>query len=90
MEVEWDPEKAKLNLQKHAVDFADAATALHDEMAITVPDDDPSEERFVTLASDALGRVLVVAYTWRGSRIRLISARSATRKERSQYEGKRR
>ncbi len=90
MEVEWDPEKARLNLQKHRVDFADAATALHDEMGITVPDDDPDEERFVTLASDALGRVLVLVYTWRGPRIRLISARPATRRERRQYEGKRR
>ena len=88
MEVEWDPEKARLNLQKHGVDFADAATALHDEMAITIPDDDPDEQRFVTLASDVLGRVLVVVYTWRG--IRLISARPATRRERKQYEGKRR
>ena len=68
MEVEWDPEKARLNLQKHGVDFADAATALHDEMAITIPDDDPDEQRFLTLASDALGRVLVMAYTWRGLR----------------------
>ena len=90
MEVEWDPEKARLNLQKHGVDFADAATALHDEMAITIPDNDPDEQRFVTLASDALGRVLVVAYAWRGARIRLISGRPATRRERRQYEGKRR
>jgi hypothetical protein len=90
VEVEWDAEKAKLNLEKHGVDFADAATALHDEMAITIPDDDPDEQRFVTLASDALGRVLVVVYTWRGPRIRLISARPATRGERRQYEGKRR
>jgi uncharacterized DUF497 family protein len=90
VEVEWDAAKARSNLQKHGVDIADAATALHDEMAITIPDDDPDEERFVTLASDALGRVLVIAYTWRGPRIRLISARPATRKERRQYEGKRR
>jgi len=56
VEVEWDPEKARLNLPKHG----DAATALHDEMAITIPDDDPDEQRFVTLASDVLGRALVV------------------------------
>jgi hypothetical protein len=90
VEVEWDPAKARFNLQKHRLDFADAATALHDEMAITIPDDDPDEQRFVTLATDALGRVLVIAYTWRGPRIRLISARPATRRERRQYEGKRR
>jgi len=45
VEVEWDAEKARLNLQKHGVDFADAATALHDDMAITIPDDDPDEQR---------------------------------------------
>ena len=89
VEVEWDPAKARLNLRKHGVDFADAATALHDEMGITIPDDDPDEERFLTLATDALGRVLVITYTWRGPRIRLISARPATRRERRQYEGKR-
>lgn len=90
MEVDWDPDKARINLRKHGVDFSDAATALHDEMAITVPDEGPDEQRFITLATDALGRVLVLAYTWRGPGIRLISARHATRRERAQYEGKRR
>ena len=90
VEVEWDAAKARVNLRKHGVDFADAATALHDEMAITLPDDDPEEERFVTLASDALGRVLIVVYTWRDTGPRLISARRATPSERRQYEGKRR
>jgi uncharacterized DUF497 family protein len=56
----------------------------------TVPDDDPDKERFVTLATDALGRLLVVVYTWRGAGPRLISARRATPSERRQYEGKRR
>jgi uncharacterized DUF497 family protein len=90
VEVEWDAAKARSNFQKHGIDFADAATALQDEMAITIPDVDPDEQRFVTVATDALRRVLVIAYTWRGPRIRLISARPATRKERRQYEGKRR
>jgi uncharacterized DUF497 family protein len=90
VEVEWDAAKAMANLRKHGVDFADAATALHDEMAITVSDNDPAEERFVTLATDVLGRVLVVVYTWRDAGPRLISARRATPRERRQYEGKRR
>ena len=88
--MEWDEAKARTNVRKHGVDFADAATALHDERAITVPDDDPDEERFVTLATDALGRLLVVVYTWREASPRLISARRATPTERRQYEGKRR
>ena len=87
--VEWDPDKASKNLATHGVDFADAETALADEMALTMADRDHDEDRFVTLAMDALGRVLVVAYTWRGDEIRIISARRANRKERARYEAKR-
>jgi hypothetical protein len=87
--VEWDADKAAVNLRKHGVDFADAATALEDEAALTMPDDDPDEERSVTLGMDALGRVLVVVYTWRDDEPRLISARKANRAERRQYESKR-
>ena len=86
MEFEWDPRKAAANLRKHGIDFADAATVLYDELAITVPDDQAEEDRFVTMGIDALGRVLVVVYTWRGDRARLISARQATKRERRQYE----
>jgi uncharacterized DUF497 family protein len=87
--VQWDAEKAAANLRKHGVDFADAATALSDEQALTMNDDDPDEERFVTIGVDALGRLLVVAYTWRGEDVRLISARKATAHERRQYERRR-
>ncbi len=90
VEFEWDLRKATANLHKHGVDFADAGTVLHDEQAITIPDESPDEEdRFVTLGMDALGRVLVVVYTWRKDRARLISARKATPRERRQYEGER-
>ena len=86
MEFEWDPRKAAANLRKHGIDFADAATVLYDELAVTVPDDRANEDRFVTIGMDALGRVLVVVYTWRGDRARLISARQATKRERREYE----
>ena len=82
---EWDPRKAAANLKKHGVDFADAATVLHDEQALTVRDDEQGEERYVTIGMDALGNVLVVVYTWRGERPRLISARKAAPQEREQY-----
>jgi len=62
---------------------------LEDEAALTLSDDHAEEERWVTLGMDALGRVLVVAYTWRDDEVRLISARKATRTERRQYESKR-
>lgn len=87
MEYEWDQDKADSNLQKHKVDFADAAHALEDENALTMEDLDLGEQRFITMGTDALGRLLVVVYTWRGERIRVISARKATRRERNQYEG---
>jgi uncharacterized DUF497 family protein len=89
VDAEWDPRKAAANVKKHGVDFADAATALYDERAITIRDDDEEEERYVTIGLDALERVLVVVYTWRGDRPRLISARRATAQERRQYEDKR-
>jgi uncharacterized DUF497 family protein len=89
VDLEWDLKKAAANLRQHGIDFADAATALHDDLAITVLDDETGEERFVTVAADALGRVVVVVFTWRGSRIRLISARRATRAERLRYEERR-
>lgn len=87
--VEWDREKAEANRVKHGVDFADAATVLTDDLALTRPDDNPDEERFVTLGMDALGRVLVVAYAWHEDELRLISARKATPSERRQYERRR-
>jgi uncharacterized protein len=87
VELEWDPRKASVNLRRHGVDLADAGTVLHDEQAITIPDEGSDEEdRFITLGMDALGRVLVVVYTWREDRPRIISARKATPRERRQYE----
>ena len=83
--MQWDPKKAAANLHKHGVDFADAATVLSDERALTLRDERSEEERYITLGLDALGRVLVVVYTWRGDALRLISARKATPRERRQY-----
>jgi uncharacterized DUF497 family protein len=78
MVPEWDPAKARANLRKHGVRFADAVTALEDERAISVRDEREDEERWTTIGMDPLARVLVVVYTWRGDQIRLISARLAT------------
>jgi hypothetical protein len=80
--------KALANLRKHGVDFADAGMVLYDEQAITIQGASSAEEdRFVTLGTDRLGRILVVVYTWRNDRPRLISAREATPRERRRYEG---
>ncbi len=86
MELEWDRRKAASNLHKHGIDFADAATVLDDPMALTLSEHREGEERFVSMGVDALGRTLVVIYTWRGNSVRLISARRAAPNERRRYE----
>ena len=85
MSYEWDPKKATSNLRKHNVDFADAVSALEDELALTLDEDHPDEQRFVTIGTDALARLLVIVYTFRGEKVRIISAREATPRERRQY-----
>lgn len=86
MDIEFDPVKAKANLHKHKVSFSHAEQALRDSYAFTVEDpDSEGEQRFVTLGMDALGRILVVVHTSRGERIRLISARKASKGEMEQY-----
>ena len=86
MDCEWDPAKARANLKKRGIDFADAVSALEDEAALTIRDPySEDEERWITLGMDALGRILVVIYGWRGERVRLISARPATSHEAEQY-----
>ena len=88
MEFEWDASKAQANLGKHGVSFAEAMTAFGDPLEVTIPDPDHSdgESRFLSMARARGGRLLVVAYTEREGRIRLISAREATPKERRKYE----
>ena len=66
--------------------FADAVTALEDQREISVRGDGEDEERWITIGMDCLARILVVVYTWRDERIRLISVRLATRRESRQYE----
>ena len=84
--IEFDPAKARANVAKHRVSFAHAEQALRDPLAITVEDPDAeTEQRLVTLGMDALGRILVVVHTPRGDRVRLISARKASRGEAAQY-----
>lgn len=84
---EWDPAKAHANFTKHGVGFADAVTVLEDDLALTMRDPfAEDEERWITLGRDALGRILVVVYTWRGENVRLISARPAAARETTQYE----
>jgi len=87
MNVDWDPNKAKANRADYGVSFPDAEVVLYDPNGITREDESSEgEQRFVTLGLDALARVLVVVYTYRGDTIRMISARKATRNEVRTYE----
>lgn len=86
VEYEWDPIKARINRRKHGVSFADAVAVFEDENALTIEDDNPDQERYITTGMDAFGQVVVVVYTWRADTIRIISARKATHAERRQYE----
>lgn len=88
MIYEWDTGKASANLRKHDVSFEDAATVFLDPLAMTFPDPDHSggEKREITIGHSARHRVVFLSHCQRGSRIRIISARKATRGERKQYE----
>ena len=88
MEFEWDSGKAERNLAKHGVSFPEAATVFGDPLSMTYPDPDHSvrEQRFITIGCSKDGRVLIVAHTDRAERIRIISARKATSRERKDYE----
>ena len=88
MQFEWDPTKAAWNESKHGVSFSEAATVFTDVLSLTGDDPDHSidEQRYVTFGVSSAGRLLVVSHTDRGDRIRIISARPATRSERRLYE----
>jgi uncharacterized protein len=83
----WDTNKAAKNLRKHRVSFEEAATVFDDPMFITVVDDEHSvdEERYITIGVSSQRRLLIVAHTDRDGRIRIISAREATKKEEQFY-----
>jgi len=86
MDYEWDPRKAKENLRKHGVDFADAVIALEDVNALTVEDAGHSEQRFKTLGMGPFLNILFVVHCERAENcIRINSARKADRKETEQY-----
>lgn len=85
---EWDEEKNRNNQRKHSVSFDEASTIFGDPLSVTIDDPRHStrEQRWITLGYSAKHRLLVVVHSDRGSRIRIVSARLATRSERRMYE----
>jgi uncharacterized protein len=87
MVVSWDPRKAVANARKHGVGFREAVSALEDGLSTTFADSDSHDERrFLTVGLSSRQRLLVVCHTDEARTIRIISARRATRRERSFYE----
>jgi uncharacterized DUF497 family protein len=88
MDFEWDDSKAEANERKHGVSFAEAATVFGDPLAVTFfdPDHSDEEDRFLSIGMSADGRVIILSHTDRDDRIRIISARQASRSEREGYE----
>ena len=85
---EWDEEKSKGNLRKHGVSFDEAKTVFNDPFAMTISDPEHSsqEDRYIDLGMSSQERMLMVWYTERGRNIRIIGSRTATRKQRREYE----
>ena len=88
LEFEWDPAKAEANLKDHGVSFDEATTVFRDTLSITItdPDHSDSEDRFIDIGMSHRGQLLVVSYTERKDRIRIISARRASKQERHNHE----
>ena len=88
IQFEWDTEKEKSNIRKHGASFHEAATVFGDPLSVTFPDPDHStgERRYITVGLSIQGKTLIVSHTDRDRRIRLISARKTTTRERRFYE----
>jgi hypothetical protein len=88
LQFTWDPAKAAANLRKHGVAFEDASTVFRNPLAKVLPDPTHSEreQRSLILGHSAEGRLLLVVFTETEERIRIISARDVSARERREYE----
>lgn len=85
---EWDPNKARKNIKIHGVSFDEASTTFRDTLSLTIYDPlhSDKEDRLILIGNSFKNHLLVVVHTERGDKIRIISARKATKNERKQYE----
>ena len=88
MKFEWDKDKERRNIRKHAISFDEAVTVFYDPVSATFADTDHSieEDRFITIGYSSQRRLFVISHTERGDVIRIISARPATMSERKRHE----
>ena len=85
---EWDPEKAKGNIETHGISFDEASTVFGDTLSLTIYDPlhSEQEDRFILIGNSHKNHLLVVVHIERGQNVRIISARKAAKKERKHYE----
>jgi uncharacterized DUF497 family protein len=90
LSFEWDSTKATKNVKIHGVSFDEASTAFRDTLSLTIYDPlhSDEEDRQILIGNSYKNRLLVVVHTERGDKIRIISARKATKNEKKQYEEK--
>ncbi len=88
LEFEWDPKKAEANRARHGIDFEEALTIFRDPLARIFEDElhSDDEPREIIIGHSLKQRLVLACFTVRGTRIRIISAREATRLERQDYE----
>ena len=88
LRFEWDPKKAEANLAKHGVSFEEALTVFADPLARIFPDDDHSVDEFreIIIGHSAVKQLILATFIEIEERVRIISARKATRRERKDYE----
>ncbi len=88
LKFEWDRKKAASNLSKHRVSFEEALTVFSDPLARIFDDEDHSaeEQREIIIGHSSQSQLLVVCFTAQGESVRIFSARTATRREREDYE----
>lgn len=88
LSFEWDSKKAKTNEQKHGINFHEVSTVFADSLSLTISDPlhSDDEKRFIIIGMSYKNRLLTVVHTECDDKIRIISARKATKKERSYYE----
>ena len=87
-DFEWDADKASANVSKHGVTFEEAVTVFLDLDYLLIPDSN-ADDRFVAIGLSRRARVLFVVHCERAEKVRVISARRATRRERETYDRKR-
>jgi uncharacterized DUF497 family protein len=87
---EWNENKANENLKKHGVSFDEAKTVFNDPFSVTIydPDHSSDEDRYIDIGLSSKGRLIVVSYLEKDDKIRIISSRKATKKEKRDYEKK--